>query len=194
MNNNWAFETVNPICKHRSRQIVKIDFRRNQLCSSQIYQIKKLSITLFAIVSEIKCQKSIMVSFFFVFVSVFFFTQNLSTEFITVHWGIFFIIFSHGIQDNLEWKRTMKSLPFSIFKDIGLNFLSPQYGIAIAICANFQTPNFKRSACAGLQAFDLKCPLEAFGGQIQHFYRIQKRFYPKKLCTRWCQICKNDLI
>jgi len=27
-------------------------------------------------------------------------------------------------QDYLEWKRTMKSLPFSIFKAIGLNFLS----------------------------------------------------------------------
>ena len=85
----------------------------------------------------------------------------------------------HGIQDNLEWKRTMKSLPFSIFKAIGLNFLSRQYGIAIAICANFQTPNFKGSACAGLQAFDLKCPLEAFGGQIQHFYCIQKSFILK---------------
>ncbi len=86
---------------------------------------------------------------------------------------------SHGIQDNLEWKRTMKSLPFSIFKAIGLNFLSHQYGTAIAICANFQTPNFKGSACAGLQAFDLKCPLEAFGGQIQHFYCIQKSFILK---------------
>jgi hypothetical protein len=53
---------------------------------------------------------------------------------------------SHGIQDNLEWKRTMKSLPSSIFKAIELNFLSRQYGIAIAICANFQTPNFKGSA------------------------------------------------
>ena len=89
---------------------------------------------------------------------------------------------THGIQDNLEWKRTMKSLPFSIFKAIGLNFLSHQYVIAIAICANFQTPNFKGLACAGLQGFDLKCPLEAFGGQIQ------------KLCTRWCQICNNNLI
>jgi hypothetical protein len=59
----------------------------------------------------------------------------------------------------------MKSLPFSIFKAIGLNFLSRQYGIAIAVCANFQTHNFKGSACAGLQqAFDFKCPLEAFGG------------------------------
>ena len=59
-------------------------------------------------------------------------------------------MFIHGIQDNLEWKRTMKSLPFSIFKAIGLNFLSHQSGIAIAICANFHTPNFKGSACAGL--------------------------------------------
>jgi hypothetical protein len=73
----------------------------------------------------------------------------------------------------------MKSLPFSIFKAIELNFLSHQYGTAIAICANFQTPNFKGSACAGLLAFDLKCPLEAFGGQIQHFYCIQKSFIPK---------------
>ena len=73
----------------------------------------------------------------------------------------------------------MESLPFSIFKAIGLNFLSHQYGIEIAICANFQTPNFKGSACAGLQAFDLKCPLEAFGGQIQHFYCIQKSFILK---------------
>jgi hypothetical protein len=56
----------------------------------------------------------------------------------------------------------MKSLPFYIFKAIGLNFLSHQYGIAIAICAKYQTPNFKGSACAGQQAFDLKCPLEAF--------------------------------
>ena len=63
----------------------------------------------------------------------------------------------------------MKSLPFSIFKAIGLNFLSRQYGIAITICANFQTPNFKGSACAGLQAFDLKCPFEAFGGQIKQW-------------------------
>ncbi len=85
----------------------------------------------------------------------------------------------HGIQDNLEWKRTMKSLPLSIFKAIGIIFLSHQYGIAIAICANFQTPNFKGSACAELQAFYLKCPLEAFGGQIQHFYCIQKNFIPK---------------
>ncbi len=85
----------------------------------------------------------------------------------------------HGIQDNLEWKRTMKSLPFSIFKAIGLNFLSHQYGIAITICAIFQTPNFKVSACAGLQAFDLKYPLEAFGGHIQHFNCIQKSFIPK---------------
>jgi len=85
----------------------------------------------------------------------------------------------HGIQDNLEWKRTMKSLPFSIFKAIGLNFLSHQYGIAIAICANFQTPNFKGSAYAGLQAFDLKCHLEAFGGQIQQFYCFQKSFIAK---------------
>ncbi len=85
----------------------------------------------------------------------------------------------HGIQDYLEWKRTMKSLPFSIFKVIGLNFLSHKYGIAIAICANFQTPNFKGSPCARLQVFDLKCPLEAFGGQIQHFYCIQKSFIPK---------------
>jgi hypothetical protein len=80
----------------------------------------------------------------------------------------------HAIQDYLKWKRTTKCLPFSIFKAFGLNFLSHQYGIAIAICANFQTPNFKGSACAGLQVFDLKCPLEAFGGQIQHFYYIQK--------------------
>jgi hypothetical protein len=86
------------------------------------------------------------------------------------------VTFGHGIQDNLEWKRTMKRLPFSIFKAIGLNFLSYQYGIAIAIFANFQTPNFKGSACAGLQVFDLKCPLEAFGGHIQHFYCIQKSF------------------
>ena len=85
----------------------------------------------------------------------------------------------HGIQDNLEWKRTMKSLPFSIYKATVLIFLWHQYGIAIAVCANFQTPNFKGSACAGLQAFDLKCPLEAFGGQIQHFYCIQKSFIPK---------------
>ncbi len=28
----------------------------------------------------------------------------------------------HVIQDYLEWKRTMKSLPFSIFKVIGFNF------------------------------------------------------------------------
>jgi hypothetical protein len=73
----------------------------------------------------------------------------------------------------------MKSLPFSIFKAIWLNFLSHQYDIAVAICPNFQTPNFKGSACAGLQAFDLKCPLEAFGGQIQHFYCIQKSFILK---------------
>jgi hypothetical protein len=73
----------------------------------------------------------------------------------------------------------MKSLPFPIFKAIGLNFLSHHYGTAVAICANFQTPNFKGSACAGLQAFDLKCPLEAFGGQIQHFYCIQKSFILK---------------
>jgi hypothetical protein len=73
----------------------------------------------------------------------------------------------------------MKSLPFSIFKAIGLNFLSHQYGIAISICGNFQTPNFKGQACAGLQAFDLKCPPEAFGGQIQHFYCIQKSFILK---------------
>jgi hypothetical protein len=73
----------------------------------------------------------------------------------------------------------MESLPFSIFKAIGLNFFSHQYGIAIAICENFQTPNFKGLACAGLQAFDLKCPLEAFGGQMQHFYCIQKSFIPK---------------
>jgi hypothetical protein len=85
-------------------------------------------------------------------------------------------LFRHGIQDNLEWKQTMKSLPFSIFKATGLNFLSHQYGIAIAICANFQTPNFKGTACAGLQVFDLKCHLEAVGGQIQHFYHIQKSF------------------
>jgi hypothetical protein len=52
-------------------------------------------------------------------------------------------------------------LPFSNFKAIGFNFLSHQYGMAIAICANFQTPNFKGSACAGLQAFNLKCPVEA---------------------------------
>jgi hypothetical protein len=64
----------------------------------------------------------------------------------------------------------MKSMPFFIFKAIGLNFLLHQYCTAIAIRANFQTPNFKGSAFAGLQAFDLKCPLEAFGGQIQHFY------------------------
>ena len=83
------------------------------------------------------------------------------------------------MEDNLEWKRTMKSLSFSTFKAIGLNFLSYQYGIAIAISANFQTPNFKGSACAGLQAFDLKCPLEAFGGQIQHFYCFQKSFIAK---------------
>jgi hypothetical protein len=37
----------------------------------------------------------------------------------------------HGIQDYLEWKRTMKSLPFSIFKVTGLNFLWHQYGIAL---------------------------------------------------------------
>jgi hypothetical protein len=73
----------------------------------------------------------------------------------------------------------MKSLPFYIFKAIGLNFLSYQYGIAIAIFVNFQTPNFKGSACAGLQAFDLKCPLEAFVCHIQHFYCIQKSFIPK---------------
>ncbi len=89
------------------------------------------------------------------------------------------LLYIHGIQDNLEWKRTMKSLPFSIFKAIGLNFLLHQYSIAIAICANFQTPNVKGSACAGLQAFDLKCPLEAFGGQIQHFYCFQKSFILK---------------
>ena len=85
-------------------------------------------------------------------------------------------MFVHGIQDYLEWKRTMKSMPFSIFKAIGLNFLLHQYCTAIAICANFQTPNFKGSACA---AFDLKCPLEAFGGQIQHFYCFQKSFILK---------------
>jgi hypothetical protein len=62
----------------------------------------------------------------------------------------FFLSLCNGIQDNLEWKRTMKSLPFSIFEAIGLNFLSHQSGIAIAICANFHTPNFKGSACAGL--------------------------------------------
>ncbi len=45
--------------------------------------------------------------------------------------------------------------------------------------ANFQTPNFKGSACAVLQAFDLKCPLGAFGGRIQHFYSIQKSFILK---------------
>jgi hypothetical protein len=73
----------------------------------------------------------------------------------------------------------MTSLPFSIFKAIGFNFLSHYYGIVIAICANFQTPNFKGSAYAGLQAFDLKCPLEAFGCQIQHFYCTQKSFIPK---------------
>jgi hypothetical protein len=73
----------------------------------------------------------------------------------------------------------MKSLPFSIFKAIALNFLSHQYGIAIATCKKFQTPNFKGSACAGLQGFDLKCPLEAFGGQIQHFYCFQKSFISK---------------
>jgi hypothetical protein len=76
----------------------------------------------------------------------------------------------------MEWKVC----PSPSLKLIGLNFLSHQYGIAIAICANFQTPNFKGSACAGLQAFDLKCPLEAFGGQIQHFYCIQKSFIPKR--------------
>jgi|FrelakmetLWP11LW_1041352.scaffolds.fasta_scaffold331977_1 hypothetical protein len=47
------------------------------------------------------------------------------------------------------------------------------------MCANFQTPNFKSSALAGLQALDLKCPLEAFGGQIQNIYCIQKSFIPK---------------
>jgi hypothetical protein len=73
----------------------------------------------------------------------------------------------------------MKSLPFSIFKATELNFLSHQYGTAIAISANFQTPNFQDSACAGLRAFDLKCPLEVFGGQIQHFYCIQKSFILK---------------
>jgi hypothetical protein len=88
-------------------------------------------------------------------------------------------LINYGIQDNLERKRTMKSLPFSSFKATGLSFLSHQYGIALEICANFQTPNFKGSACAGLQAFDLKCPLEAFGGQIQHFYCFQKSFIAK---------------
>jgi hypothetical protein len=66
--------------------------------------------------------------------------------------------------------------PSPILKLLGL---INQYGMAIAICANFQTPNFKGSACAGLQAFYLKCPLEAFGGQIQHFYCIQKSFIQK---------------
>ncbi len=86
---------------------------------------------------------------------------------------------NHGIQDYLEWKRTMKSLPFSIFKVTGLNFLWHQYDIALEICANFQTPNFKGLACEGLQRFDLKCPSEAFRGQIQHFYWSQKSFILK---------------
>jgi hypothetical protein len=86
----------------------------------------------------------------------------------------------------------MKSLRFSIFKAIGLNFLSHQYGIAISNCANFQTPNFKGSACAGLQVFDLKCPLEAFGGTT--FLLYSKKFYPKKLCTWGCQICNTNFI
>ncbi len=43
----------------------------------------------------------------------------------------------------LEWKQTMKSLPFSIVKVIGLNFLRHQNGISIAICVNFQTHLFK---------------------------------------------------
>ncbi len=85
----------------------------------------------------------------------------------------------HGIQDYLEWKRTMKSLPFSIFKVTELNFLWHQYGIALENCANFETPKFKGLACAGLQRFDLKCPPEAFGGMIQCFYWSQKSFILK---------------
>ncbi len=70
-----------------------------------------------------------------------------------------------------------------------LGWIFYDISMALEICANIQTPNFKSLACAGLQMFDLKCPSEAFRGEIQHFYWSQKSFILKS-----CPICENSVI